>query len=545
MTRELVVRSNVRRDLLQSAQLFKNEKLVIWEYVSNSLQYLDPGVTSQVDVIVDSRRQRIVVSDNGRGMDLEGLQNYFVMHGENLDRLAGRGGRGRFGTGKSAAFGIGRRLRVTSVKDGKRSCVELTRDAIDAAGDDEIPLEVLESEIRCDEPNGTIVEIEEVQLRRLDPAAVVRYLERHLTRWRGRPSVTVNSHECEPHEPVVGRTKECRPDEDTAKVIGDVILTLKVATAPLDAEQQGVSVFAHGVWLSNTLAGAEGQPMANYIFGEIDVAALDDEDAPMPAFDMSRSMQLNPENEVVRALIPFVGREIDRLRRDLVREDRQRRAEAEAVKMQREADRIADLINEDFGSFRERLHQMRSRGGRGQDVRGLPKGDEGDFLRPDADGEPGEPTEEGGPGGAGGRGRGEGSDGGDVLQPTKDGRKKGTPTGKQRRQRPRGGFRVEFDSLGKSEPRARYAREERVIFVNLDHPQIRAARGEGSTDNVNFRRLAYEVAFCEYAIALASELASSQEYIDPTDPIFDIRETINRMAVRSASLYAEVSTSGA
>ena len=54
-----------------------------------------------------------------------------------------------------------------------------------------------------------------------------------------------------------------------------------------------------------------------------------------------------------------------------------------------------------------------------------------------------------------------------------------------------------------------------------------------------FRRLAYEVAFSEYAIALAQELAKRDEYRDPTDPIFDIRETLNRVARKGASLYAQ------
>jgi hypothetical protein len=52
-----------------------------------------------------------------------------------------------------------------------------------------------------------------------------------------------------------------------------------------------------------------------------------------------------------------------------------------------------------------------------------------------------------------------------------------------------------------------------------------------------FRRLAYEVAFSEYAIALASELVNHGEYIDPSDPIVDIRETLNRVARQAAALY--------
>lgn len=53
---------------------------------------------------LDARQKRITIEDNGRGMDWAGLGNFFVMHGENVDREAGRPGRGRFGTGKSAAF---------------------------------------------------------------------------------------------------------------------------------------------------------------------------------------------------------------------------------------------------------------------------------------------------------------------------------------------------------------------------------------------------------------------------------------------------------
>jgi hypothetical protein len=74
--------------------------------------------------------------------------------------------------------------------------------------------------------------------------------------------------------------------------------------------------------------------------------------------------------------------------------------------------------------------------------------------------------------------------------------------------------------------------------VNLEHPQIAAAKqGRGVEDPV-FRRLAYEVAFSEYSVALASELENRGEYLDPSDPIVDIRETLNRVARQAADLYA-------
>jgi hypothetical protein len=97
---------------------------------------------------------------------------------------------------------------------------------------------------------------------------------------------------------------------------------------------------------------------------------------------------------------------------------------------------------------------------------------------------------------------------------------------------------VTFDRLGEDSPRAHYSSEKRLIHVNLDHPQIAAALEASGVDDPVFRRLAYEVAFAEYAIALAQELASRDEYLDPTDPIVDIRDTLNRVARKGARLYA-------
>ncbi len=72
----------------------------------------------------------------------------------------------------------------------------------------------------------------------------------------------------------------------------------------------------------------------------------------------------------------------------------------------------------------------------------------------------------------------------------------------------------------------------------MDHPQISAAKGDGPTTDLVFRRLAYEVAFSEYAIALAYELAENDEFLDMTEPVSEIRETINRMGRRAALLYS-------
>ena len=55
-TDEIYVKSHVARDLLQSAGLFKTDKLVVWEYVSNGLQYVNHGTNPIVRVTLDSKR---------------------------------------------------------------------------------------------------------------------------------------------------------------------------------------------------------------------------------------------------------------------------------------------------------------------------------------------------------------------------------------------------------------------------------------------------------------------------------------------------------
>src|SRR5262249_22480055 len=148
--------------------------------------------------------------------------------------------------------------------------------------------------------------------------------------------------------------------------LGNVSLTIKVTKAPLEEDLRGVSIYSNGVWCETTLAGAEGREMSQYILGETDIPALDTYSGPIAAFDMSRSMRLNPNNPLVQAAYAFIGHHVEEVRRELVAVDRKRRATEEARRLQAEADKIAQVINEDFEEFRRRLTRVRARAdGRG------------------------------------------------------------------------------------------------------------------------------------------------------------------------------------
>jgi HSP90 family molecular chaperone len=164
---DLKVTSHVGRDILGAAAVFKNEETAVWEYVVNSLQYVDRGTQPKVQVTVDTRNRRIEISDNGRGMSSADLHHFFTMHGENLDRRRGRPGRGKFGTGKSAAFGIANALRVDTMRHGLRNVAVLTRAMIERSTGEDIPVDWQVRDEPTDKPNGTIVIIEDILLKQL------------------------------------------------------------------------------------------------------------------------------------------------------------------------------------------------------------------------------------------------------------------------------------------------------------------------------------------------------------------------------------------
>lgn len=543
----LTVTSHVARDLLQSAALFKHAQHVIWEYVSNGLQYVDPG--TQPKVSVHLRNSEISISDNGRGMDLHDLRRFFTMHGENEDRLQGRPGRGMFGTGKSAAFSIADTLRITTVRQGKKSIVELRRRDLESVpGGGEVPVRKLLLEDPANEPNGTLVELRDLKQIRIDRREVTRLLERHLRHWRA-VNVEVDGMAIEPSLPPIQRTIEVVASDSDPDCVRGSKLILHVAKAPLPEEDRGVAVLANGVLHTVTLAGAERKEFSSYIFGEIDVPGLSEPFEGVDAYDMSRSGRLNPENRVVIDTLAFIGQHVELVRRELVELDKRRRKQAEAERLQSQADEIAKIINEDYIDFAKRFKPMHSSRSGSTDIRpGFSKTEEGDLALldggevpaverlgesapiddsasapPEPAPEPPEP---------------------EVVLPalepalTEEATTAASfQTVHSKPRRRTGGFDVRYDYNGCDNPRCLYHRESRTLFINLDHPQLIAAKGEGTTDDLMFRKLSFEVAFTEYAISLSQENVQGGFYQDMFHPLTDARERIDSLARKAAHLF--------
>ena len=546
---KLNLTSHVGRDLLAAAASFKNEAAVGWEYVVNSLQYVDEGVLPKVHVVIKPRLKSMEIRDNGRGMEAEGLRQFFTMHGENVDRLRGRAGRGKFGTGKSAAFGIGKLLRVDTVRNGIRNVVELHRDMIEKSTGEDIPLKWIVQNEKTDFPNGTTVAIEEIFLPKLKTNSIIDYVERHLQIFRAlKPDVAVNEHVCQYREPTITESRTFKPNVQQAAIIGDVELEVKVAAAPLPEVEQGVAISSgHGNLVAIETGGIERKDFGNYLFGHVDVPALEHSDSPMEPYDPTRSLQLNPQHPVAAALLAFVGASLEEVRREQVAKLNEAKKTEQARRLNQSGQEIAELLNKDFEKIMGRLQDIRSASARagvsGAQFGGSAQGGVEEGVWVEGIAQPGEVetatgTEESPasekvanrPDPEIAR-RGE-------LDP--DGSGSVDPAGGQRgkKQRPRGGFSVDYRDLGADAGRSKYDRNNLAILINLSHPVIKNVLKSNTIEDPEFRRLSYEIAFTEYSIALGYEMADQDPDIPADDLLYEIRTTLNRVSTAAASLYA-------
>jgi Histidine kinase-, DNA gyrase B-, and HSP90-like ATPase len=544
---QLKVTSHVGRDVLASAASFKNEAVVVWEYVVNSLQYVDPGVSPRIQVTVLPGGRGIRIADNGSGMSVADLVHFFQMHGENLERRAGRPGRGKFGTGKSAAFGIANTLQVDTVRNRKRNVVLLTRDMISASHGEAILPEWAVKDEPTDDPNGTTISILDINLNNVRRASIIDYVERHLQAFRAKsPDVAIDNHVCTYRDPPTSETRTFEPTDAQRDVLGDVTLMVKVSAAPLPVVEQGISVTAGlGNLVAIERAGIESKEFGNYLFGEIDVPVLENHPSPIEPYDPTRSLQLNPEHPLVVVLIGFIGSKLEEMRTALVRRSREARKTEQARRLAAEADKIAEILNEDFRKISERLHQIRAassrKGAARSQVAARATEDEPDEWtrgietpgvlvkmppnlnpQPQPPGPP-RPNPQVQP-------RGQPDPLGDnAVDPV------GGNQGKRRRSQ--GGFRVEYKQLGADAERSVYDPITLTILINLEHPLVVAALGDGRVEDTTFRRLSYEIAFSEYAMGLGYELSKQDPTMPPDDLLYEVRSTLNRISTAAVALY--------
>lgn len=542
MSKRISVKSHVSRDFLQNAAYFNTLPKVVWEYVSNSLDNGREGIQTSVVVEIRKEENSLLIADNGTGMSRDDLERFFTMHGENVQRNRGKRVRGRFGTGKSAAFGIAKSLTIDTRKSGKRNVVFLHLDDIKKAtsgGSFEVN-ELTIDEITAQE-DGTVIEIKEFMTSRLDIDATISYIEKHLARYRLWANVSINGHICKFKEPPALQTITVSAPKELEQHIGIPALTIKVAPFSLDQDERGIDILSEGIWHETTLGNIEGKELSERIFGEVDVPLLEQVNDDIAPFDNTRNNLLNRANPRVVILIAWISQELEKVRQTLVQEEKERRKSEQAKKLEQEAQRMADILNDDFKNLMIDLEVSRRITGKSKSRTDESDSSQGTILPGNGD-QNSEWQQTGQPYGNGHRGKNPPGEGdlpreGPTLLP---GVSKGLPkesadSGSKRRS---GLFSIEFVNSTVDYPRSQYKRDEHKILINLDHPQVALAlkEGDGSQDSRHFLAMVYEVAAVEYAQTIPFERIQQGEQVDAADALFAVGDTVDRVTRRFAAV---------
>ena len=138
-------------------------------------------------------------------------------------------------------------------------------------------------------------------------------------------------------------------------VLGRVKCRLSVSSQELERDDNTVAVLCHGFLHAVTLAGRGREPLVEYLFGEVEVPSLDDDPGPVPPFDNTRSLALNPHNPRVQVLEAWLGECIDEVLAKLEEREKRRKADRERRLLKRVAGRIKSLLDEDFQAIQAEL----------------------------------------------------------------------------------------------------------------------------------------------------------------------------------------------
>jgi hypothetical protein len=276
-------------------QMYKRRDVALAELVANCWDAgaTEVHITAPAPGDYDPATSVITLTDDGRGMTATEVDDDYLVIGRNRRAEGqpdpeGRKVMGRKGVGKLAGFGLARRMRVETWRDGVRSTLTLDSAALRTGVNDSKTLEIPGSVSPVPAgrpPTGTAITMS--QLKHASPPDVEglrNALARRFSRTvRGQMTITVNGEKVE--EPAL--TLHLRePDSGTAQhdLGGGRTVTwwAGFSTKVLPKELQGFTVLAHGKtaqappYFFDVEATASGQHGTKYLTGVIEADFLDD-----------------------------------------------------------------------------------------------------------------------------------------------------------------------------------------------------------------------------------------------------------------------------
>ena len=541
---EIKVTGNLGKSILQLSAQFSSPSSAIWEYVSNSLEYRSQPDGCRINVLIE--KNKITIDDNSDGMDNLLLHHFFTVSGENQARKGNQASwlkRGLFGTGKLAAFGIGNNLIVETNRNGLKNSYKLTRKAIVDSPEEanSIPLEIIKKDVNTDEPNGTSVVIDGLNVK-VNQHEIIRKIEREIASLREHDFyIAVNDHVCEVKQLEILSTHKFESSGPIRERYGDFELEINVTKTPLDEFERGVKVMNNQNIIGIEDCGISSKEFGNQITGKVDIPKIEDPINNVNSFDQTRSHKLNQNHHGVRELILFMAPKIEKIRKDLVEEKNKERTSAQSKKLSNITNQLSDKFNKQWNDLKRQLNEIRtSSNSRSVSSLFIEQGDDPELEALEIGEEENAEVHD--------VRKGEQINGNNLNGPSSSEYESGhnnennaAKTSGKKTKRRRGGFIVDHDKLGDDEHRSIYSKDELKIIINLDHPSVKNCLKScnGDVENIAFKRLIFEIAFREFEHAIAQEMIYDNDMYPPSDLLYEMRSHYDRIArVIGSELYS-------
>jgi len=320
-----------------------------------------------VSVNIQHDQDKIVIEDNGEGMDEQDIREGYMFLASEQKRAVSRTPIyhrlpiGNKGIGKLAGFGIAKRIEVKTIRNGKAFEFCLDRDELDRTERmgklkepilDRASMQLKEFDAE-DWPSGTTVTLRKLrpQCGRIDIGKVIAHLAQELPLGKDF-KVIVNGHPCEPkYIPARRKIPVDHIDPVCGRIVGEILVATKMRRNP------GVFTTVRGrvvgePSLFDLSPTSFTYHVGDLIAGSVEVASFDPEDktdeTPVIKTDREGFVETHPKYvayaDYMKKLLTDICRE----------EERKHQAKEEAEKKAK-VDEAIRQVAEDFNAYDELL----------------------------------------------------------------------------------------------------------------------------------------------------------------------------------------------
>jgi hypothetical protein len=318
-------------------------------------------------VLGNKGRDKIVIQDNGEGMDEQDIREGYMFLGSEQKRAAKqtpifhRLPIGNKGIGKLAGFGIAKRIEVRTVKNNEAFEFFIDRDELENAERmgklkepilDRASMQLKKFDAKG-ERNGTTVTLKKLrpECGRIDVDKVIAHLAHELPLGKDF-RVIVNGHPCEPKDiPARRKIPVNYEDPVCGHIIGEIIVAKKMLGKPgVFTTVRGRVVGEPSLFGLSTTAFR--YHIGDLIAGSVEVASFDPKDKTdeMPVIKTDREGFVETHPKYV-AYADYMKKLIT----DICREEDKKHQEKEEAEKKAKVDEAIRQVTEDFNAYDELL----------------------------------------------------------------------------------------------------------------------------------------------------------------------------------------------